>query len=468
MKARWRSEPLSDSSGHSRPGLDSRRQGGSSHELDGAALAARDQNLLLALAGARRREIAVCQALGAGRFRIVRRQLAEGLVLALSAGAAGLLLAAWLTSLFDGMRILTFMPAVAGVGIDWRVCAFTMATAALTGVLFSIAPAIASTRVDLHSSLKDGPTSTSRGRRVLGGILVTAQVAASVTLLVGAGLFIRTLDKIRALDLGLSADGVVSLSVDPSRQGYTPDRSQQYFSDFLDRLRRSPGIEHAAFSWTTPYGGARSELAFTLPEAPARTLTAASNQISPGYFATMRIPILAGRDFTDAECRRAAAAVGVTIVSQRFVREHFPDGGALGSRLAVNDPRPMELEVVGIVGDVRGRPITDEPEPYAYEPVGQREPSMWGTVQVRSALPLAQTVATIRGTARAIDASLPAYDIEPFGAAIDRALSEQRLFARLSGAFAAIAALVAIAAVASVVPALRAARVDPVTSLRVD
>jgi putative ABC transport system permease protein len=415
-------------------------------------------NILLARGVARRREIAVYQAIGASRMRIVRQQLADGLVLAAMAGVAGLLVAAWFTSLFDGMRILTFMPAVTGVSIDWRVCAFTLLASFLTGLLFSLAPAIATMRIDLQMSLRDGLTSTRRKGRLLRSGLVVLQVAACVTLLVGAGLFIRTLDNIRLLDLGLDLKGVVSFSVDPSKQGYGAERAQQYFSDLLARLRSSSGIESAAFSWTTPYGGARSEMAFMLHGGPDKTLDAASNQISPGFFETLRIPIIAGRDFTDAEYLRAATTTGVTIVSERFVREFYPAGGALGSHLMIDYPHPMELEIVGIVGDVRGSPLTNEPEPYTYEPAGQRWPNTWGTVEVRSALPPDRAAAIIRDAVRATDPNLPAYDIEPFGAAIDRSLSEQRLFARLAGIFAAIAALIAATGIYAMLAGIAAER----------
>jgi predicted permease len=182
-------------------------------------------NLLLARATGRRREIAVCQAIGASRFRIVRQQLVEGLVLSLTAGLAGLVLARWLTWFFDGMRVLSFLPAVEGVSIDWRVCAFAMAASVLTGVVFATAPAFVSSRVDLQSSLKDGVTSSRGGRRWLRSGLVLTQVAVSVLLLVAAGLFIRTLQNIRGLDLGIQSDGIVGLGIQPDRFGLSPERS---------------------------------------------------------------------------------------------------------------------------------------------------------------------------------------------------------------------------------------------------
>ena len=177
-------------------------------------------NLFLARTASRRREIAVRQAIGARRIHIVRQHLVEGLLLALSAGLAGIVLASWLTSLFDGMRILTFLPAIEGVQVDWRVAAFALAASLVTAVGFSAVPAVAGSRVDLLESLKDGLTSSRRGRGLLRGGLVVLQITVSLGLLGGAGLFLRTLQNIRSLDLGVDTRGLVEFPLDPSRLGH--------------------------------------------------------------------------------------------------------------------------------------------------------------------------------------------------------------------------------------------------------
>jgi len=399
-------------------------------------------NLLLARTTGRRREIAVCQAIGASRARIIRQQLAEGLMLSIAAGGAGLGLAWGLTTLFDGMRILTFLPAVTGVSIDWRVGAFTLAAAVLTGVVFAAAPAVAGSRVNLQSSLKDGLTSTRHGRRVLRSTLVLIQVTVSVLLLVGAGLFVRTLNNIRALDLGFDPTGVVSVGVQPSRYGYNHARSIAYVVELLDRVRKTPGIESAAFAQTTSVSNVMIDVAFVRPEAPKGRIVAALTHVTPGFFSTLRVPILAGRDFTDAEVATLDSRnkrEGVIIISRRLAERLFPAGDAIGSRLTLQSSGRI-VEVVGVVGDVRGRPLTAEPEPWAYMPTGQ--PS-WGQIVARSSLPAAQTIAALRETAKAVNPVVLPHDVEPFSAAIDRVLAEQRLFARLTGVFAAVAALLA-------------------------
>jgi putative ABC transport system permease protein len=396
-------------------------------------------NLLLAQTTGRRREIAVRQAIGASRLRIVRQHLVEGLVLSLAAGALGLGLGIWLTWLFDGMRIIAFLPAVSGVEIDWRVAAFALVSSLLTGVIFAAAPSVASSRVDLLASLKDGATTTGGRRRLREG-LVAIQVALAVLLLTGAGLFIRTLHNVRGIDLGFRPTGIVSAAIQPSRFGLDTTQSKAYVRELLERMRSAPGVQSAAFTWTTTFSGNRSDTSFAQPNAPDKYVAAATTTVSDGFFATMGIPLLAGRDFTAAELRTEDKTSGPIIISKRLAEELFPSGGALGSKLTLRYPEGKIAEVVGVVGDVRSRAVTDQPEEWAYTPAV--DPS-WGTIQVRSALPAAQVIATIREVARSIDPVVAPHDREAFGTAVDRALGEQRLFARVSGIFAAVGALLA-------------------------
>jgi predicted permease len=395
-------------------------------------------NLLLARAVGRRREIAVCQAIGASRFRIIRQQLAEGLVLAVAAGGAGLALAIFLTSLFDGMRLISYLPAVRGVYPDVRVVVFTTLISVATGLVFALAPAIATSRTDLASSLKDGLTMSRGGRSGLRSILAVVQVAVSIVLLICAGLFARTLSNLRAIDLGLEPAGVVSFSANPPRQGYSTERAKQYFVDIVERLRATPGIASVAYSWTTPYLPNRSDAAFKV-EGGSMALHAASNSVSTGFFQTLRIPIVAGRDFTEADWRAGGNAT-VAIASTRLARELVPNGSAVGTRLVMDYPKGQVIEIVGIAGDVRGRPLSDEPEPQIYFPAGD---ATWGVVHVRTADASVNAAATIRAVARDMNPQLPPYDVEPFAATIDRVLTEQRVLARLGSVFAAVGALLA-------------------------
>jgi predicted permease len=402
-------------------------------------------NLLLARALGRRREIAVCQAIGASRLRIVRQQLTEGMLLSLVAGAGGLALARVMTSLFEGMSIVSYLPALRGVAVDWRVGGFTLLVAATTGLVFSLAPAVASSRADLQRSLKDGVTASPRGGGRLRAALVIVQVAVSVLLLVNAGLFVRTLRSLRAVDLGLRLDGLVTFSADPTRVGYTTEQSHQYFQTLLERLRAAPGIDAAAFSWRTPYSNIGSGTGVRRDgEAETASHDAETNTISPDYFRAVGTPVVAGRDFTEDEFRRALegedfSGVDAVIINRRLAREVFPGGDAVGSSLVLDYPKGKRVQVVGIVGDIRGRPVTNDPAPCLYWPGTVN----WGSVNVRSSMPLAQTAAAIRDVARVVEPALPPYDLEPMAAGVDRVISEQRLFARLSAIFAALASLLA-------------------------
>jgi predicted permease len=398
-------------------------------------------NLLLARSLARRRELAVCRAIGASRFRIVRQQLAEGLVLSLAAGAGGLLLAFGLVRLFDGMRLISFLPVVEGVVIDKRVIAFTTLASILTGLLFSIAPAVASSGIDLNASLKDGLTSSRGSRARMRSGLALAQVAISMLLLISAGLFVRTLVNLRGLDVGMKTDGVVSFSVDPSA-GYTRDRSQQYLREMLERVRTIAGVRHAAFSWNTPFLPMRMDLSYSRPGSDAKH-TAAAIPASRGYFETLGIPMLAGRDFSDEESFVTGRPQWVAIVSEGLARTVWPDGSPVGARIVLDYPKGREVEVIGVVGNVRGSSMIRAPEPYVYVPAGQDFQATWGSLHVRSDLDLAQLASTIRSAAREVDPNVQPYDIEPFNASIDRALTEQRLFARLSSVFAIVSAILA-------------------------
>lgn len=229
---------------------------------------------------------------------------------------------------------------------------------------------------------------------------MTLQVTVSVGLLIAAGLFIHTLQNIRGLDLGLASDSIVSAGISPSRFGANAVRSAAYIEELVEGVRSAPGISSAAFSWTTSFSSNRANALYTRPEDPSTPFDTASSAVSPGFFATMGIPIIAGRDFTDAESRGPEAPV--VIISQAMARRAFPTGSPVGSQLTLRFPKGKTVE---IVGDVRGKTVTKDPEPW----------------------------------------------------------SEQRLFARTSAVAIAVLTLLA-----SLVPAVRAARVDPVRSLRVD
>jgi hypothetical protein len=199
-------------------------------------------------------------------------------------------------------------------------------------------------------------------------------------------------------------------------------------------------------------------MAFSRRDGPEVWHDAASTAISPGYFQTMGIPLLAGRDFTESEYGMLNTTDGVVILSRALAERMFPDGGALGARLNVQYPEKMQVRVVGIVGDVRGRPLTADPEAFAYEPAGQRWPVTWANVVVRSALPLSQVAAAAREVMRSVDPAFTPPLVESYESIVDRVLAEQRLLARLSSLFAAVAGVLAGIGIYAMMAALVAER----------
>jgi hypothetical protein len=218
----------------------------------------------------------------------------------------------------------------------------------------------------------------------------------------------------------------------------TPKFRGSYY--IFERLRQAPGISSAAFTWTTSFSSNRDDGSYARADTPDAKVSADETAVSPQFFQTMGIRLLAGRDFTSADKPHDYDTAGVVIISQSVADKLFPQGGVLGSVLKVGYPEGGTVEVIGVVTDIRGRAVTEDPEPWVYRPAGR--PS-WGTIQVRSPLPAAQVIAIIRETARAIDPIIAPHEIETFGSAVDRAISEQRLFARVSGIFAVVAALLA-------------------------
>jgi hypothetical protein len=205
--------------------------------------------------------------------------------------------------------------------------------------------------------------------------------------------------------------------------------------------RTTPTRRHsAAFVWATSFSSNVDDSTYTREDKPDLQLSARETTVSPRFFETMGIRLIAGRDFSDSDTRDDSRSPSPVVASRSLVDWLFPEGGALGSRLTLSVPKGKVVEIVGIVADVRGRAVVADPEPWVYRPAVK---PTWGTIQVRSALPSAQVIAAVRKTARAIDPVVAPHDIETFGATVDRALSEQRLFARVSSVFAVIAALVA-------------------------
>lgn len=320
-------------------------------------------NLMLARATARARELAVRSALGAGRRRIIRQLLTESVVLSLIGGALGLGVGAAILQVAPAVIPEGLLPATVTIAFDLRVVAFCIAAALLIGVIFGIAPAWQATSISASEAMgADSRTTTGGGGR-LRSWLVTGEVATAVLLLVGAGLLLRTLIAVESFDRGYRADGVLTMVVDPLGSSYpTPERLQQFFDQVEGEVRAVPGVQDVAWSSGLPLGGSvfgeypwTYEVVGDAPLAEGQRPTTSFQLVSPSYFSTLDLPIVAGRAFDD---RDVADAPRVAIVNEAFARS-LGGRSPIGLRLAVKPEQreqPQVVEIVGVAKQVKGRP----------------------------------------------------------------------------------------------------------------
>ena len=406
-------------------------------------------NLLLSRYTRRHRDIAVRRALGASSSRIVKQLLVESGLLALGSGALALAIAAGLLGLFKGMRLLSYLPVLDDLALDWRVVSFGFGVAAATIVLFAVVPALMASRADPNRHLRESSrTTASSGWPRL--ILVSAQVALSLTLLVSCGLLARTVQNLRTLDLGFDPDGVFSFALAPNRLGYDDKKSAEIFRQVHERLAVAPGIAAAAVAWQGPLGVASGQRIRRVDQAADADQRIIAHAVAGGYFDVLRLPILAGRPFTPAEDAQATPTPGApVVVNAALARALFGEANALGQTVIVTARRPVPRTVVGIVGNARTREIRDAPGPMLYEPSGYAY--RIGTVLMRTALPPSAAAALARQIVAEVDPAVPPGVVATIGEQVDVLISEERVLARLGLVLAVCAALLAAAGLAAVV-----------------
>jgi putative ABC transport system permease protein len=336
-------------------------------------------NLLLARATARARELAIRSAIGARRGRIVRQLLTESLVLAAIGGALGVAIGAGILRAAPSLLPAGLLPGMVTVSFDARVLAFCGVAALLVGILFGLAPAWQATGVSSAQVLAgEGRASTGRGGRVR-GLLVVAEVATAVLLLFGGGLLLRTLLAVEGVDRGYRTDGAVTMMVDPLATTYpTPQRLLQFFDEVEREVRAIPGVRNVAYTSTLPLGASDTgpvsiEVVGDTPPADGRRPAASFQLVSHPYFDTLRIPIVAGRGFTD---RDTLDAPRVCLVSEAFARQHLAGRSPIGVQIAlrpaqVPQAKPRIVEIVGVAGQVKDRPDEIEDVAQVYVPFAQ-------------------------------------------------------------------------------------------------
>ncbi len=409
-------------------------------------------NLLLSRSSARRREIAVRASLGAGRWRLIRQLLTESVLLSAAGALVGLGLAVAATRMLSKLSP-AILPRAAEIAVDLRVLAFTAAIAVLTGLLFGIAPALHMARTDLIAALREGARGNAIGfrRNRLRSVLVMGEVALALVLLSGAGLLMRSFYRLQSIDPGYDPHGVLTFRTNlPGAKYKTDEQQTAFYRRALEKLRALPGVQLAGAAQIFPLAGDDYILSFEQigkPPVPAGNQPSAAYYAStPGYFATLRIPIRTGRDFNEHD---DAAAPPVAIISESMARRFYANENPLGQRIRVgNGSKPAEI--VGVAGDVRDQELESKGRAAVYEPAAQIP---FGSMYfgVRTAGDPATLIAGVRAAVRELDPELPLDAVGTVDALVATSLSQRHFAMLLMSIFAGIALALAMVGIYGVI-----------------
>jgi predicted permease len=397
--------------------------------------------LLLARATARRREISLRMAVGAGRGRLIRQLLVEGAVLSGIGMLAGLAFAWW------GVRALVALVATGNAPIpvalspDLRILGFTAAVSLVTTILFALVPALRATRVDMAGALKEDTPAAGHHRFAAGRVMVAIQVGIALVLLSGASLFTRSLANLHALPLGFNPHSLVLFDVSPGKSGYDEARGNQFYARVVENLRQIRGVTGVTASVQRLIGGYVSNGGVYI-EGSRKRRQSMFNFVGPDFFNVMGMPVLLGRGI---EARDIASPQRVAVINESFAHRNFPDQSPLGQRFRWSLQRDTTVEIVGVVKDAKYHRVQGDVQSTLYTPYTQ---TSWGwpqqmTFEVRTAASTVETVAAIRRAVASIDRMIPVTEIKTQEAQIDDSLSQQRLFASIVGVFSAITLILA-------------------------
>jgi putative ABC transport system permease protein len=392
--------------------------------------------LLIARGAARRREIAVRTALGAGRGRLIRQLLTESVVLAVAGGLAGIVVAYWSLQLLVGAAPEN-LPRLNDIALDWRVALFGFAATLAVGVLFGLAPSLSASKPELNLDLKDGGrTGTSRagGRN----LMVVAQVALALVLLIGAGLMLTSFARLRAVDPGFRTSQLVTIELMVPLARYDEKEQIRFYSGVLERLRANPATAQSALMFPFPFGGGNAQAGFQIVGQPRRPrdeqLTVELNSISPGYLQTSGVRLLRGRDFAGAD---GPGSPLVALISESVVKE-FGGRDPIGEQIDFGDP----ATVVGIVSDARRRALDQPPRPAVYLPYTHFMLPYFGAM-IRTDQGAAAVTPVVKSIVKQLDPDLPIGDVRTIEEIIDRSTGEPRFRSYLIAGFALLALLLA-------------------------
>jgi len=421
-------------------------------------------NLLLARATARRKEMAIRSAMGAGRWRIVRQMLTESILLSLIGGSLGLLLAR------GGIDLILYIspnaiPRAREIGLDWMVLGFTIGVSFLTGILFGLIPAIQAGEVDVHETLKETGRGTS-GRHWLRSSLVIVEVATTLVLLIGAGLMIRSFYLLQKVNPGFSHENLTSFTVSlPQKKYASEEQRASFYTRLFDELRPLPGVESVAAASGLPLGNNGWQTSFTIdgqpPPPPNQIPLMEACLVTPDYFKAMNIPVLRGRVFTDRDNRshlagkdlsklnedeRTMAGLNLIVIDEEFAWRYWPNEEAVGKRIRQGgtDPKARLLEVIGVVGRVKMDSLNQNSDRVqGYFPYAQIGASGM-TVLLKASSDPAQLIGSVRQVVRQIDPDQPIYSVRTMSEIRAESVAGERLNLTLLSLFAGIALVLAI------------------------
>jgi putative ABC transport system permease protein len=401
-------------------------------------------NLLLARAASRHKEVAIRMALGASRSRLIRQLLTESVLLAVIGGGFGLLLALWGVDLLTALAPES-LQSVKGVGMDSRVFGFTLIISILTGVLFGLAPALQASKPDLNESLKEGGrTSADSRRNRFRTMLVVSEVSLSLVLLICAGLMVMSFSRLLQVSPGFNPDNVLTMGLSlPDTRYKEPEQWSAFHRHVLERVKVLPGIQSAGIITNLPFGDGNMSLTFRRtdgpPMLPSEQPATIFHANSPGYFQTMGIPLLKGRDFTEQDAEKAPP---VLIINETMARQHFAGEDPIGKTMIVGYGAPVPREIIGIVGDVKHAGLTKDLKVEMYSPCDQT-PLPFITLVVRSTSDTAGLLAAIRREVQAVDKDQPLASVRTMSERISNSIAQPRFYTLLLSVFAIVALMLA-------------------------
>ena len=392
--------------------------------------------LLIARGAGRRRELAVRTALGAGRGRLLRQLLTESVVLALAGGALGMLVAVWTQQLLVSLAPEN-LPRLADITLDWRIASFAFAATIIVGILFGLTPALQSSRPELNADLKDGGR-TGTSRTGMRNVMVVAQVALALVLLIGAGLMLTSFSRLRSVDPGFRTTEVVTVELMLPLARFDDTAQRNFYVAVLERLRANPVTAQSAMLFPFPFGGGNAQAGLSVigqPEKPPEQRASADlYTISPGYLQTAGVRLVRGRDFNESDGPKSTPVV---LISESAVKE-FAGKDPIGEKIDMGDP----FTVIGIVSDARRRSLDTPPRAAVYLPYTQFVLPYMGAV-VRTDRGAAAVASAVKTAVAQIDPDLPIGDVKTMEQIIEESTGEPRFRSFLIASFAVLALLLA-------------------------